>query len=200
MARGTFERTKKLREESINAEPHISIERAVLMTEAYKKYEGSVEIPVLRALSFKHYIENRTLSINDGELIVGEKGDSPNGAPTYPEICCHTMEDLEVMHNRDIINFSVSEEARKIHKEEIIPFWKKRQTRDKIINAMTPEWLAAYEAGMFTEFMEQRAPGHTVCGDTIYKKGFLDLKKDIEARLKELDFLNDLDAYNKKAD
>ncbi|HBE8547386.1 TPA: glycyl radical protein [Clostridioides difficile] len=200
MARGTFERTKKLREESINAEPHISIERAVLMTEAYKKYEGSVEIPVLRALSFKHYIENRTLSINDGELIVGEKGDSPNGAPTYPEICCHTMEDLEVMHNRDIINFSVSEEARKIHKEEIIPFWKKRQTRDKIINSMTPEWLAAYEAGMFTEFMEQRAPGHTVCGDTIYKKGFLDLKKDIEARLKELDFLNDLDAYNKKAD
>ncbi len=37
---------------------------------------------------------------------------------------------------------------------------------------MTPEWLARYEAGMFTEFMEQRAPGHTVCGDTIYKKDF----------------------------
>ncbi len=31
-----------------------------------------------------------------------------------------------------------------------------------------------------------------------YTKGFLDLKKDIEARLRELDFLNDLDAYNKK--
>jgi len=50
MSRGTFERTKKLREQSINAEPHISMERAILMTEAYKKYEGSVETPVLRAL------------------------------------------------------------------------------------------------------------------------------------------------------
>lgn len=164
MSRGTFERTKILREQSINAEPHISMERAVLMTEAYKKYEGSVETPVLRALSFKHYIENRSLCINDGELIVGEKGDSPNGAPTYPELCCHTMEDLKVMHDRDIINFSVSEESREIHKNEIMPFWNKRQMRDKIIKSMTPEWMAAYETGIFTEFMEQRAPGHTVCG------------------------------------
>ncbi|WP_315167761.1 trans-4-hydroxy-L-proline dehydratase [Metaclostridioides mangenotii] len=200
MSRGTFERTKKLREQSINAEPHISMERAILMTEAYKKYEGSVETPVLRALSFKHYMENRSLCINDGELIVGEKGDSPNGAPTYPELCCHTPEDLDVMNNRDIISFSVSPESKGIHEEEIIPFWKKRQIRDKMLKSMTNEWLDAYETGIFTEFMEQRAPGHTVCGDTIYKKGFLDLKQDVINRIARLDFLNDPDAYDKKAD
>jgi pyruvate formate-lyase/glycerol dehydratase family glycyl radical enzyme len=200
MSRGTFERTKKLREQSINAEPHISMERAILMTEAYKKYEGSVETPILRALSFKHYMENRSLPINDGELIVGEKGDSPNGAPTYPELCCHTPEDLDVMNNRDIISFSVSPESKGIHEEEIIPFWKKRQIRDKMLKSMTSEWLNAYETGIFTEFMEQRAPGHTVCGDTIYKKGFLDLKQDVINRIARLDFLNDPEAYDKKAD
>lgn len=200
MERGTFERTRKLRKQSVEAEPYITIERARLMTEAYKMYEGSVETPVLRALAFKHYMENRTLCINDGELIVGEKGDSPQGAPTYPELCCHTMEDLQVMNDREIINFNVSEEVRKIHEEEIIPFWKGRQTRNRIVSSMDPEWVKAYEAGIFTEFMEQRAPGHTVCGDTIYKKGFADLKKDAENRMKELDFINDMEAYSKKVD
>ena len=200
MGRGTFARTKKLREASVTTKPHISIERAVLFTEAYKKWEGSVEMPVLRALSFKHFMENRTLCINDGELIVGEKGDSAQGAPTYPEICCHTIEDMNVMNDRDIVDFSVTEEDKRIQEEIIIPFWEKRQTRRKIVNAMAPEWKNAYEAGMFTEFMEQRAPGHTVCGDIIYRKGFADLKKDIETEIANLDFLNDREAYDKKAD
>lgn len=200
MGRGTFARTKKLREASVTTKPHISIERAVLFTEAYKKWEGSVEMPVLRALSFKHFMENRTLCINDGELIVGEKGDSAQAAPTYPEICCHTIEDMNIMNDRDIVDFSVTEEDKRIQEEIIIPFWEKRQTRRKIVNAMAPEWKNAYEAGMFTEFMEQRAPGHTVCGDIIYRKGFADLKKDIETEIANLDFLNDKEAYDKKAD
>lgn len=200
MGRGTFARTKKLREASVTTKPHISIERAVLFTEAYKKWEGSVEMPVLRALSFKHFMENRTLCINDGELIVGEKGDSAQAAPTYPEICCHTIEDMNVMNDRDIVDFSVTEEDKRIQEEIIIPFWEKRQTRRKIVNAMAPEWKNAYEAGMFTEFMEQRAPGHTVCGDIIYRKGFAELKKDIEKEIANLDFLNDKEAYDKKAD
>ena len=164
MQRGITERTKKLREQSTNTQPFISIQRAQLITQAYKKYEGSVEIPVLRALSFKHLMENRTLCINDGELIVGEKGDSPQSTPTYPELCCHTMKDLDIMDKREKISFKVSDEIKKIHEEEIIPFWEKRQIRKKIIDAMTPEWRECYENGIFTEFMEQRAPGHTVGG------------------------------------
>lgn len=199
MERGSFERTKKLRKQSTETQPFITIERARLMTEGYKKYEGSVEIAVLRALAFKHYMENRTLCINDGELIVGEKGDSPQSTPTYPELCCHTMEDLDIMDKRDIISFKVSDDVKKIHEDEIIPFWKNRQIRQKIVNSMEQEWLDCYENGVFTEFMEQRAPGHTVCGGTIYKKGFLDLKKEIEVEISKLDFVNDKEAYDKKA-
>ncbi|MGL5752315.1 MAG: pyruvate formate lyase family protein, partial [Paraclostridium sp.] len=200
MLRGSFERTKKLRAQSVEAKPFISMERAILMTEAYKMFEGSVETPVLRGLAFKHYMENRSLCINDGELIVGEKGEGPQGAPTYPELCCHTLEDMDVMHNRDIINFIVSEEARKVQEETIIPYWKGRQTRNRIVSGAEKAWVDSYEAGMFTEFMEQRAPGHTVCGSTIYKKGFVQLKKDVEDKIASLDFLNDMDATNKKAD
>ncbi|GAA0103384.1 glycyl radical protein [Paraclostridium sordellii] len=198
MQRGSFERTKKLRKQSLDTQPFITIERARLMTEGYKKYEGSVEIPVLRALAFKHYMENRTLCINEGELIVGEKGDSPQSTPTYPELCCHTMEDLDIMDRRDIISFKVSDDVKKIHEEEIIPFWKNRQIRAKIVNSMEKEWLDCYENGVFTEFMEQRAPGHTVCGGEIYKKGFKDFKQEIIDEIEKLDFVNDKDAYDKK--
>lgn len=70
--------------------------------------------------------------------------------------------------------------------------------RDLIFAEMSSEWKDAYEAGMFTEFMEQRAPGHTVLGDVIYHKGLLNLKAEIEAALSRLDFINDPEASAKR--
>lgn len=198
MERGMNERVRKLRKQSMEAVPHIDIERAKLVTEAYKKYEGSVSIPELRALAFKYYMENRTLCINEDELIVGEKGDSPQAAPTFPELCCHTLEDMDVMDSRDIIFFKVDDKARELHKEEIIPYWENRSVRHKILNNIGDEWKRCYEAGIFTEFMEQRGPGHTVGGDIFYKKGFLQLKQEAQASIDRLDFMNDRDALAKK--
>jgi len=195
---GMNERIQKLREQSVSTVPTISIERAVLMTEAYQKYQGKVSIPVLRALSFKHLCENKTVVILDGELIVGERGPKPQSAPTYPELCCHSVEDFEIMDQRDKIFFKVSDEAKKIQEETIIPFWKGKAVRDLIMDQMTPEWHDCYEAGIFTEFMEQRSPGHTVCDDKIYYKGMLDFKAEIKKHLDSLDFVNDFEAYDKQ--
>ena len=198
--RGYTERTKKLREQSVSTDPKISIERAVIMTEAYEKYEGSVDTPVLRALAFKEYMERKTLVINDGELIVGEKGADLQCAPTFPELCCHTVEDMEVMDARELISFKVTEEDKKIQAEKIIPYWENRSIRHKIMSSVSDTWKDCYAAGMFTEFMEQRGPGHTGAGGGIYKKGFSDYKKDIEKRIAKLDFVSDPEAYDKKAE
>ena len=54
--------------------------------------------------------------------------------------------------------------------------------RDLIFGEMTAEWKAAYEAGIFTEFMEQRSPGHTVLDDKIYRKGMLDFQAGYRAQ------------------
>jgi len=70
--------------------------------------------------------------------------------------------------------------------------------RDLLFAEMTAEWKAAYEAGIFTEFMEQRAPGHTVLDDKIYRKGMSDFKADIQHSLQELDYLHDPQAYAKE--
>ncbi|MFC1974835.1 trans-4-hydroxy-L-proline dehydratase [Chloroflexota bacterium] len=187
-----------LRQQSLEAVPTISTERAELMTEFYRQELGLVSAPVRRALAFQYLMEHKTIYIGEAELIVGEKGPAPKATPTYPELCCHTLADLDILDSREKISFAVSPEARRIYRETIIPCWQGKSMRDLIFREMTEEWLAAYEAGVFTEFMEQRSPGHTVLDDKIYAKGMLDFKADIQQSLANLHYLNDPDAYDKQ--
>lgn len=192
------ERVKILRENSLNARPFISIERAKIVTDTYKEYFGKVSTPVLRALTFKALMEERAICINEKELIVGERGEKPKGTPTYPELCCHTLEDLKMINDREKISFDVSEEVMKTQREQIIPYWKDISIRDRIFEQMSQEWKDCYEAGVFTEFMEQRAPGHTTADGKIYEKGFLEIKEEISNSLSAIDYYNDEKAYEKQ--
>ncbi|HHY17342.1 MAG TPA: formate C-acetyltransferase/glycerol dehydratase family glycyl radical enzyme, partial [Firmicutes bacterium] len=192
------ERVLRLRTRSLDAVPALTIERAQLVTQAYKKYEGRVSVPVLRALTFQALMQQKEVYIGEDELIVGERGPVPKATPTYPELCCHTVEDFHVINNREKTFFKVNPRAREVQENEIIPFWKERSLRHRILQEMTDEWKDCYEAGIFTEFMEQRAPGHTVADGKIYQKGFLDFKKEIEEALSNLDFLNDPEAWEKQ--
>ncbi|TEU12878.1 MAG: glycyl radical protein [Anaerolineales bacterium] len=193
------ERVARLRQQSLDAVPSISSERAELLTEFYRQNEGRMmSAPVRRALAFQHLMEHKTICINEGELIVGEKGPTPKAAPTYPELCCHSLEDLDILDSREKISFKVSPETRQVYEETIIPFWRGKTMRELLFAEMTEEWKVAYEAGIFTEFMEQRSPGHTVLDDKIYHKGMLDFKQDIQQSLNSLDYLNDPEAYDKQ--
>jgi formate C-acetyltransferase len=193
------ERIKKLRAQSRNAIPYISLERALLITEFYKTGAAhKFSAPVARAKAFKYLMENKKICINAGELIVGERGPEPKATPTYPEVCCHSLQDLDILNTRKKISFKVSEDTRQKTEETIIPFWKGRSIRDKIFSQVDNAWIDAYESGIFTEFMEQRAPGHTVVGKNIWKKGFFDFKQEIKESIKKLDFYNDPEAFNKR--
>lgn len=170
------DRVHSLRNESLNAINSLSHERAMLVTAFYRDLLPEHEaIPVQRARCFAHILENKSLYIGDLELIVGERGPVPKAAPSYPEISLHSMEDLDILHNRPKVSFRVSEETRQAYRDVIIPFWQGRTNRDKIMDLMSPRWLNAYKAGIFTEFQEQRAPGHTVLGKNGWQNGMLDL-------------------------
>ena len=195
--RGMNERIKMLRKISHTTEPHIDLERAQIETEVYKKYEGSVSLPVLRSMVLKEYFSRKTLYFGDGELILGEKGRDPQCSPTFPELCCHTLEDMRNMDARSLVYFRVREEDYKIQEEEIIPYWEHRSVREKIINHMEPAWKQAYAAGMFTEFMEQRGPGHTAGGGQIFTTGYNEYKARIKEAIDKLDYLKDPEAYDK---
>lgn len=196
--RGMNARVQRLREESVTTQPYIDMERARIYTESYKEYEGVLSTPELRGQALKDYFQKKTLHIGEGELIVGEKGASPQGAPTFPELCCHSLQDMQVMNDRELINFTVDEAGYALQRDVIIPYWENRTIRKKLLDHMTPEWKAAYEAGIFTEFMEQRGPGHTVCGGVIYQEGFLARIERIEAAIAALDYYGDPRALEKE--
>jgi trans-4-hydroxy-L-proline dehydratase len=186
------DRVRTLRQQSVDIRPYISTERAELMTRFYQSEVPLREsVPVSRALSFQYLMENKTICINEGELIVGERGPAPKATPTYPELCCHDLEDLRILNSRERTSFLVSEEVRKTYEQEIIPFWSGKTLREKLFAAMDPKWQQAFDAGVFTEFMEQRAPGHAILDDKIYHRGMLDFKREIEENRRELEVLND---------
>jgi len=158
-------RIQLLREQSLAAINRISAERGLLITEFYKNHIAFGDsVPVQRAKSFRYILENKSICINDLELIVGERGPAPKATPTYPEITVHSLNDLEILNTREKVGYSVDDETRKAFEDTIIPFWNGRTNRDRIMKTMSANWHEAYDAGIFTEFMEQRAPGHTVAG------------------------------------
>lgn len=185
------ERIQRLRQESLAAEPRISIERARLVTEFYRENAGRHSAPVLRALNFMHLCRHKTIYIGRDELIVGERGPAPKAVPTFPELTCHSAEDLHILDSRPMTRYRVDEEDIRTYEREVIPYWQGRSMRDRIFNRIPAEWKRAYESGLFTEFMEQRAPGHTALDGTIYRKGMLDFKREIAGCLAALDYLND---------
>ncbi len=189
------DRVRALRQQSLETRETLSAERAELLTAFYRQPARLRSTPVERAEAFAYLLEHKTICINPGELIVGEKGPAPKAAPTFPELCCHSLEDLDILDAREKTAFKVSPETRQAYAETVIPFWQGKSMRELLFQEMTPEWLAAYNAGIFTEFMEQRAPGHTVMDDKIYHAGMLDFQARIDARLATLDYLNDPEAY-----
>lgn len=191
-------RIQKLRAESVNTQPSLSIERALIETAFYRENDGKYPIPVLRGMNFYEICKKKTIYIGEDELIVGERGPRPKAVPTFPELTCHTVEDFHVLRGRELQNYSIEEKDIEIYQRDVISYWQGRTQRERIFNHVPDTWRDLYEAGLFTEFMEQRAPGHTALDGKIYRTGMLDFKKQIEAQLEKLDFLNDPEATDKQ--
>jgi len=192
------DRVKSLRARSLEALPSISAERARLMTEFYRENDGKHSVPVMRALSFRYLCEHQAIWIGDGELIVGERGPEPKATPTFPELTCHSVEDLDILNTREKTSYAVPSEAREVYERDVIPYWRGRSMRDRLFQVLPADWQDAYEAGIFTEFMEQRAPGHTVADGKIYRKGLSGIKTDIALALARLDYEKDPRALDRR--
>jgi len=192
-------RIDSLREKSLNTPVSLSHERACLVTDFYKTGTGPMmSLPVQRACCLNHILSHKEIHIGEEELIVGERGPVPKAVPTYPEVCLHSLDDLDILDSRPKVAYGVSPETRQVYEEEIIPFWAGKTVREKIFEAMEPAWKKSFEAGIFTEFQEQRSPGHTAGGNLIYANGFLDLKAKIKAVGESIDMLTDTRALEKK--
>ena len=195
---GMNDRIKRLRQQNFDTPTTLSIERALIETEFYKENYGTMPIAMLRARNFYEICKKKTLYIGDDELIVGERGPLPKAVPTFPELTCHSVEDLHTLNERELQRYTISQEDIDTYEREVIPYWKGKTQRERIFNHVSKEWEEAYHAGVFTEFMEQRAAGHTAMDGKMYREGLLDVKARIEKRISELDYIYDPEATDKQ--
>ena len=195
---GMNDRIKRLRQQNFDTPTTLSIERAMIETAFYKEHFGTMSTPVLRARNFYEICKKKTIYIGDDELIVGERGPLPKAVPTFPELTCHSVEDLHTLNERELQRYTISQEDIDTYEREVIPYWKGKTQRERIFNHVSKEWEEAYHAGVFTEFMEQRAAGHTAMDGKMYHEGLLDVKARIEKRIASLDYINDPEATDKQ--
>ena len=195
---GMNERIKRLRQQNFDTPTTLSIERALIETAFYKENYGTMPTPVLRARNFYEICKKKTLYIGDDELIVGERGPVPKAVPTFPELTCHSVEDLHTLDTRELQSYHISQEDIDTYEREVIPYWQGKTQRERIFNHVSKEWEEAYHAGVFTEFMEQRAAGHTAMDGRMYHEGLLDMKARIQQKLDSLDFIYDPEATDKQ--
>jgi pyruvate formate-lyase/glycerol dehydratase family glycyl radical enzyme len=170
------ERVRSLRDACVASPPSVSGERADLLTRFEKESAGDDSMPVHRAKALSYLLERKAIPLGDGELIVGERGPAPKATPTYPELCCHSLDDLRILATRNTTPFEVDDEVADLYRDTVIPYWEGRTMREKVFAAVTPEWMDAFTAGVFTEFMEQRSPGHAVLDGKIYRLGLRDFQ------------------------
>ena len=195
---GMNDRIKRLRQQNMDTPTTLSIERALIETEFYKQNYGTMPTAVLRAKNFYEICKKKTLYIGDDELIVAERGPVPKSVPTFPELTCHSVEDLHTLDTRELQSYHISQEDIDTYERDIIPYWKGKTQRERIFNHVSKEWEEAYHAGVFTEFMEQRAAGHTAMDGKMYHEGLLDVKARIEKKIAELDYIYDPEATDKQ--
>ena len=195
---GMNERIKRLRQQNFDTPTTLSIERALIETAFYKENYGTMPIAMLRAKNFYEICKKKTIYIGEDELIVGEQGPKPKAVPTFPELTCHSVEDLHTLDTRDLQSYHISQEDIDTYEREVIPYWQGKTQRERIFNHVSKEWEEAYHAGVFTEFMEQRAAGHTAMDGKMYHTGLLDLKERIEKKIASLDYIYDPEATDKQ--
>ena len=195
---GMNERIRRLRRLSLDTPTTLSIERALIETAFYEEHYGTMPIAVLRARNFYEICQKKTLYIGDDELIVGERGPLPKAVPTFPELTCHSVADLHTLNERPLQPYSISQADIDTYERVVIPYWKGKTQRERIFGHVSKAWEEAYHAGVFTEFMEQRAAGHTAMDGKMYREGLLDVKARIKRRIDSLDYIHDPEATDKQ--
>ena len=137
-----------LRDTLLDTMPSVCVERARLVTEAYKAY-GFLPPVLLRARALAHVLKNMTIFIQPGELIVGNQASRPRAAPIFPEYSSDWIaSEIDEFSKRPADQFSVDPQIKRELLEDILPFWEGRTLYDRARSQMPDEVWAAQDIGV----------------------------------------------------
>ncbi|MBP2098233.1 choline trimethylamine-lyase [Enterococcus rivorum] len=193
--KGMTERLKRLKDHYLTITPSITIHRAKAFTRIVKENPGLPKI-MLRAKAFREACETAPILIQDDELIVGHPNGAPRAGSFTPDIAWRWLKDeLDTIHNRPQDPFYISEEDKRVMREELFPYWEGRSL-DEICEQQYREaglWEFSGEAFVSDLSYHQingggdSNPGYDV---VLMKKGMKDIQQEALDHLETLSMEN----------
>lgn len=194
-------RIQKLRDELLSAKPVVDGQRCRIFTESMKKSDG-LPIILRRAQSFYEVLDQMTVWVKPGELIVGNQSRFPKGSPIYPEYSTQwILDELDGKpfrwEDRPGDKFYISEEDEKTVREAA-EYWNGKTVYDYVRKNLPREILDAWDAGVTDETWVCAAGlgNEIVDYKLVVEKGLEDVIGRIKAKKESIDIL-DPDALKK---
>ncbi len=185
------ERLKELKEAYLKVIPSITIHRAMAYTEVTKEFPD-IAANLRRAKGFRRACETAPMLIQDKELIVGHPCGKPRAGAFSPDTAWSWVKDeLDEISSRPQDPYFISEEDKKIMREELFPFWEGKSLAEACEIELRKEgiWEYAAEAAI-TDLTYHvmsgggdSSPGYDII---LFKKGILGIKSEAEEHLRNL--------------
>ncbi|CAA7600109.1 formate C-acetyltransferase [Acididesulfobacillus acetoxydans] len=158
------ERIQNLKDEMLKARRDISLERASIYTKSYRMTEGEPAI-IRRAKATAQVLAEVEISIREGELLAGNRTVKPRSGIASPEMDPYWIyEELDTLHSRPQDKFYVSDEAKKLYREELYPYWRGHSLKDFINARLTKEVKEAQETHIVNLNQTDKGQGHIIMG------------------------------------
>lgn len=192
---GITKRLQALKDNYLEQVPSITTYRTRAITKIAKENPGMPKI-VLRAKCFRYCCETAPLVIQDHELIVGAPNGKPRAGAFSPDIAWRWMEDeIDTIGSRPQDPFYISDEDKKIMREELFPFWKGKSVDEYCEDQYREAGVWELSGESFVSDCSYHAlngggdsnPGYDVI---LMKKGMIDIQNEAKAHLEELDYEN----------
>jgi formate C-acetyltransferase len=193
-------RIEKLREEFLASKPHLDVERAHFYTQSYRANEDK-PVVLKTALGLEKVLKEISIEIHPHELIVGDICKVPRSVNIFPEVCGGWLEqELESISSRDWDPLIVTEEDKRILKEDVFPYWRNRSVDERIF-ALLPQdtkELCYADPEVYppagTAILQNRNQTTSYVGNvspnykSVLNKGFKGIIKDVKKKINSLDF------------
>lgn len=186
--RQVSERIDTLRDLFLRSIPEISSERAVLVTESYAGTSG-LPYTTRRAKALEAVLDNISIDIFEGELILGNLTEKPRGAPIFPEYGVdYILDELDGFESRPVDPFYVSEENKRILRQRL-PVWRGNTIADEAFQRFPAEARESFAGLIFILTTVRSGVGHQVVDYRyILQRGLEGIIADIGAHREQLRF------------
>jgi len=179
-----------LKDQLFACEPSVCPERALLITEAYQKSEAE-PLVLKRAIALNHILENMTIYIREGELIVGNQASKFGAIPVFPETqAVWVSEQLDNFQKREKFRYIVTAETKKALRN-ILSYWREKTVQEKVPKMLpetTRKFLEIKNPVISADYHLRYGIGHVLPNySKILKYGLIHIKEEVVKSIKLLD-------------